>query len=102
MTRPHLLSTRKTCNKNTMNSYRKISNLGIAYGGLGDSKAEFEVFKQAIRVDPDIAPAHYNMGLIYLNNSDKAAALKEYKILKELHPDMAEMLFKQIYGSSPI
>jgi hypothetical protein len=36
------------------------------------------------------------MELIYLNNSDKAAALKEYKILKELHPDMAEMLFKQI------
>jgi hypothetical protein len=37
------------------------------------------------------------MGLIYLNNSDKAEALEEYKILKELNPDMAEMLFKQIY-----
>ena len=74
-----------------------LYNLGIAYGGLKDIKAEVEAFKQAIRVDPDFAPAHYNMGLIYLNNSDKAAALEEYKILKALHPEMAEMLFKQIY-----
>ena len=56
-----------------------------------------EAFKQAIRVDPDFAPAHYNMGIIYLNTGDKAAALEEYKILKELNPEMAEMLFKQIY-----
>jgi tetratricopeptide (TPR) repeat protein len=56
-----------------------------------------EAFKQAIRVDPDFAPAHYNMGIIYLNTGDKAAALEEYKILKVLDQNMAELLFERIY-----
>ena len=58
---------------------------------------KLEAFKQAIRVDPDFAPAHYNMGIIYLNNGDKAAALEEYKVLKILDQNMAEILFKRIY-----
>jgi len=74
-----------------------LYNLGIAYGGLGKSREEMEAFKQAIRVDPDFAPAHYNMGIIYLIQGDKAAALEEYKILKVLDRNMAEMLFDRIY-----
>ena len=74
-----------------------LYNLAIAYGGLGKSRQETEAFKQAIRVDPDFAPAHYNMGIIYLNNGDKAAALEEYKVLKILDQNMAELLFKRIY-----
>ncbi len=74
-----------------------LYNLGIAYGGLGKSREEMEAFKQAIRVDPDFAPAHYNMGIIYLIQGDKAAALEEYKILKVLDQNMAEMLFDRIY-----
>jgi len=72
-------------------------NLGIAYGGLGKGEEAFEAFKQAIRIDPDYAPAHYNIGLKYIRNGDKAAALSEYKILKGLETNMAEMLFRQIY-----
>ena len=74
-----------------------LYNLAIAYGGLGKSRQETEAFKQAIRVDPDFAPAHYNMGIIYLNSGDKAAALEEYKVLKILDQNMAELLFKRIY-----
>jgi hypothetical protein len=37
------------------------------------------------------------MGIIYLNNGDKGAALEEYKILKGLDPNMAETLFEKIY-----
>lgn len=76
---------------------RNVTNLGIAYGGLDKSSQEMEAFKQAIRVDPDFAPAHYNMGIIYLNTGDKAAALEEYKILKVLDQNMAEILFERIY-----
>lgn len=79
------------------NSAPTLYNLGIAYGGLGKSREEMEAFKQAIRVDPDFAPAHYNMGIIYLIQGDKAAALDEYKILKVLDQNMAEMLFQRIY-----
>ena len=74
-----------------------LYHLGIAYGELGQNEQQVEAFKQAIRVDPDFALAHYNMGIIYLTNGDKGAALEEYKILKELDPNMAEMLFEKIY-----
>jgi len=79
------------------NSAPTLYNLGIAYGGLGKSREEMKAFKQAIRVAPDFAPAHYNMGIIYLIQGDKAAALEEYKILKVLDRNMAEMLFDRIY-----
>ncbi len=78
-------------------SARVLYHLGIAYGGLDQNEQQVEALKQAIRVDPDFAPAHYNMGIIYLNNGDKGAALDEYKILKELDPNMAESLFEKIY-----
>jgi hypothetical protein len=37
------------------------------------------------------------MGMIYLGNGDKGAALEEYKILKGLDSKMAELLFEKIY-----
>jgi tetratricopeptide (TPR) repeat protein len=55
------------------------------------------VFIQAIRVNPDFAPAHYAIGQMYLNQGDKAAALDQYKILKKLNIDFANQLFEEIY-----
>ena len=57
-----------------------------------------EAFKQAIRINPDFAPAHYAIGQTYLNRGDKAAALDQYKILKKLDIDFANQLFEEIYG----
>jgi len=37
------------------------------------------------------------MGIICLIQGDKAGALEEYKILKVLDQNMAEMLFQRIY-----
>ena len=56
-----------------------------------------EAFKQAIRVNPDFAPAHYAIGQVYLNQGDKVAALDQYKILKKLNIDFANQLFEEIY-----
>ncbi len=54
--------------------------------------------KQAIKLKPDFVNAHYNLGLLYLTvNKDKAAAVEEYKTLKDLDKKAADSLFNEIY-----
>ena len=64
---------------------------------LGNSDREIEAYKRAIRIDPDFASAHYNLGVALLQTGDKVAALDEYRILKNLDKQSANQLFNQIY-----
>lgn len=78
-------------------SARAHYTLGVIYGRLGRFDEEFEAYRQAIRADPDFAPAHFKIGQRYFRNGDRAAALAEYKILRDLDRDLANQLFDVIY-----
>ncbi len=52
---------------------------------------------QAIRIDPDYALAHYNLGLAYHYSNDRDSAIDQYKILKKLDTELANELFNFIY-----
>jgi Flp pilus assembly protein TadD len=79
-------------------SAQAYCNLGSTYSGLGYNKEAIEAYKQAIRLDPDDPIAHVNLGVHYCDNlGDKKAALEEYKILRELDPNLAKFLFNSIY-----
>jgi tetratricopeptide (TPR) repeat protein len=56
-----------------------------------------DAYKQAIRINPDFAPAHLAIGQAYLSQGDKASALDQFKILKKLDIDIANKLFEEIY-----
>jgi tetratricopeptide (TPR) repeat protein len=56
-----------------------------------------EAFKQAIRINPDYAEAHLNLGITYLISNDRGSALDEYKILKDIDSERANKLFNLIY-----
>ena len=56
-----------------------------------------EAYKQAIRIDPDLAKPHLGLGLTYFLIGDKSSALNEYKILKNLDINLANELFDLIY-----
>ena len=53
-------------------------------------------FKQAIRLKPNYADAHYFLGLAYLLIDDKGSALEEYKTLKKLDPKNVDELLNLI------
>lgn len=74
-----------------------VANIGMIYKKLGNTGLEIESYKSAIRIEPDFAFAHYNLGVALLQSGDKAAALDEYKILKALDQQGASLLFNQIY-----
>jgi tetratricopeptide (TPR) repeat protein len=71
--------------------------LGTAYANLGRYQEAIEAFKKAIRIKPDDAKAHFGLGLTYSLLDDKGAALKEYKILKNIDKEKADKLFNVIY-----
>jgi len=52
--------------------------------------------KEAIKINPKYVSAYYNLGLVYHELGNKDAAMKEYKILKELNTSFAEQLLKTI------
>jgi tetratricopeptide (TPR) repeat protein len=61
-------------------------------------KDELEAYKQAIILKPNYSEAHYELGLFYLYDlENKALALEEYKILKDLDKELADNLFNLIY-----
>ncbi len=56
-----------------------------------------EACKQAIRINPDNAEAHFALGAAYAFLNDRVSALEQYKILKSLDPERANKLFNRIY-----
>jgi len=46
---------------------------------------------------PDLAEAHYGLGVAYLIIRDRGAALEQYSILKNLDRELANELFNLIY-----
>ena len=75
----------------------KYFNLGITYWKLGKYQEAVGAFKHAIRIKPDFAWAHFNLGQAYLLSDNKDSALKEYKILKDLDKEKANELYNLIY-----
>ena len=55
-----------------------------------------EACKQAIRINPDNAEAHFALGAAYAFLNDKVSALEQYKILKSLDSEWASKLFSLI------
>jgi tetratricopeptide (TPR) repeat protein len=51
---------------------------------------------EALRVDPNSAEAHHNLGNAYLMIGNRGLALREYEILKTMNPGLAEALYQKI------
>ena len=71
--------------------------LGIGYYDIGKYKEAIKALKQSIQIQPGNARAHYYMGLNYLVEGNKDAAVAQYDILKELDENYAKKLFMDIY-----
>jgi tetratricopeptide (TPR) repeat protein len=73
-------------------------DIGVTYHLKKLPKEEFQAYIRAIQVDPRMAPAHYNIGLLFLNHGERKLALQQYEILKGLNTELAQSLFGKIYS----
>jgi tetratricopeptide (TPR) repeat protein len=63
---------------------------GDDLGELGNFTAAAAEYKEAIRLNPDDAGGHYNLGVALLEQGQNAAAAVEFKEAVRLNPDDAE------------
>ncbi len=67
-----------------------LFNEGIARLRAGRLHEALEAFQGAIRIKPDLAPAHYNLGNVYAKSDMYAEAIESYKQAIRIEPDLAE------------
>jgi len=66
--------------------------LGFAYSGLKKNPEAIAEYRRAISLDPNLAPAHLNLGLALLD-SDAAAAEASFRRAAQLLPGQARPLY---------
>lgn len=75
-------------------------DIGVTYHFKKLPGEEFRAYIRAIQADPRMAPAHHNIGLLFLNQGNRKLALQQYEILKGLNTELARSLFGKIYSGS--
>jgi tetratricopeptide (TPR) repeat protein len=59
-------------------------------------KEAIEAYGQAVRIGPNIALAHFGLGLAYVSLNNRGSALEQYEILKSLDSELANKLYSRI------
>ena len=72
-------------------------DIGVTYQFKNLPQEELRAYTRAIRANPRMAAAHYNIGMLFLGRGNRKLALHQYDILKSLDAEMAERLFGKIY-----
>jgi tetratricopeptide (TPR) repeat protein len=75
-------------------------DIGVTYHLKKLPKEELRAYIRAIQADPRMAPAHHNMGLLFISQGNRKLALQQYEILKELDTELAQSLFGKIYSGT--
>lgn len=71
-------------------------SLGTALVSQGKIEEAIAHYIKALQVKEDFAEAHFSLGLAYLINGNRDLALKEYRILETMNPNLANTLLRKI------
>jgi Flp pilus assembly protein TadD len=69
--------------------------LGLAYHGNGQVEAAVKAYRTALALDHKLAVVHYNLGCLYLEQTNQTGAIEELKSYTLLQPGEVEGWLKQ-------
>jgi len=72
--------------------------IGYCYEEFGTYTKAVEAFKQAIRIDPDDADAHYNLGVVYGKLGFHKDEIEAYKQAIRIDPNNAHAYYNSYYN----
>ena len=75
--------------------------LGIAAAKQGNSEAAEFYFRRAIKEDSRYAPAHYNLGIVFLKSQARQKGINELRVAAGLNNGYADALARYETASSP-
>ena len=70
----------------------KAYRRGLSALDAGDHSGAVEHLREAVRVNPEHADAHYKLGLAYMRVRNRDGALREKAVLEMLDPNLANLL----------
>src|SRR6266850_2130196 len=70
--------------------------LGKVYNGLGRHADAIDSYQHALKIQPNDVIAHVGLGLTEFKQGNKDAAIRQYRILRDLDPEWAERLLREI------
>jgi len=66
----------------------------VASPGDRDMSQAEALLKRAVKLDPNFAEAHYELGLLYEDEQQEAGALREFELAARLRPDFAKAHYR--------
>jgi tetratricopeptide (TPR) repeat protein len=93
--------------RRSLEAYRKVGRtldpdelylMGTSYLRLDQDEQAVAALRQAIKIRPNFAQAHYDLGVAYFASNDRRGATEEYNSLKRLDPQRAAKLLSVING----
>jgi tetratricopeptide (TPR) repeat protein len=63
---------------------------GVWFAGRGDMKCAAAAFKQALRLEPHLAEAHFDLGLVRQNQQEPEAAISEFRLALQYDPALLQ------------
>jgi tetratricopeptide (TPR) repeat protein len=72
-------------------------NLGFAYQKSGQKEKALPALIEVVKLLPESAEAHFDLGLAYLTVGDRNSALTQYATIKGKDPQLAAKLYKAIF-----
>lgn len=64
--------------------------IGVWFAQRGDLNCAVEAFKQALRLEPRLAEAHFDLGLVRQSQHQPAAAISEFRLALQYDPALLE------------
>lgn len=69
-----------------------LTNKGICLYELGKIQEAFKIFERAMKINPDVCPPWYYIGMYYLNIFQKSGELKAMEILVNCYRQVLRMV----------
>ena len=69
---------------------RVYDAVGVWFAGKGDLKCAVAAFKQALRLEPRLAEAHFDLGLVRQSQQQPEAAISEFRLALRYDPTLLQ------------
>ncbi len=85
----------------TPNYEEAYIELGKVYNRLGCHADAIDSYQHALKIQPDDVIAHVGLGFTEFKQGNKDAAIRQYRILRDLDPKWAKRLLREINAKQP-
>lgn len=74
-----------------MGGWREVFNLALAAHQQGDARRAAGLYREALGLNPELLPAHFNLGNLFLSAGEPDSAAAHFRAATEIEPGRADL-----------